>query len=185
MRALAVLVRGAEFFVGALMACMFLTFVLQITVRYTARLAWIAETVPLLDPSRYGWTLEFCLLLWVWIIFTGCAVVVRDQDHVTFDVLFNHVRPGVRRWFVILGGLAIAAGLAASILPTWEKFAILRLKRTATLSGLFGDWIRMRDIYAVYMLFLVAVSLRFAWSAWRAVRGSAPEVHHGPGRLDE
>jgi len=186
MAALKVLRRVAEAFVGTLMALMFLTFVLQIAVRYTARLGWIAESVPLFNPGLYGWTLEFCLLLWVWIIFVGCAFVVRDEDHVTFDVLFNHVRPGLRRWFLILGGLAIAIGLGASILPTWEKFYILRLKKTATLSSLFGDWIRMRDIYAVYILFLVAVTLRYAWVAWGAIRGTgAKEVHHGPGRLDE
>jgi C4-dicarboxylate transporter DctQ subunit len=49
--------------------------------------------VPFLEPTRYGWTLEFCLLLWVWMIFAGCAFVVRDEDHVTFDVLYNNVRP--------------------------------------------------------------------------------------------
>jgi C4-dicarboxylate transporter DctQ subunit len=184
--ALSILRRGAELFVGALMALMFLTFVLQITIRYTARLGWIAEAVPLLDPTRYGWTLEFCLLLWVWIVFAGCAFVVRDRDHVTFDVLYNHVRPGVRRWFVILGGVVIAGGLAASIEPTWSKFHILRLKQTATLKHVLGDWVRMRDVYAVYMLFLIAVSLRYAWSAWRALRrAEEPELHHGPGRLDE
>lgn len=177
--------RAAEFFVGALMALMFLTFVLQITIRYTARLEWIAEAVPLLDPSRYGWTLEFCLLLWVWIIFWGCAFVVRDEDHVTFDVLYNHVRPGIRRWFVILGGLAIVIALGASILPTWDKFYILRLKQTATLKQLVGDWVRMRDVYSVYILFLIAVSLRYAWKVFHAVRERPAEVHHGAGRLNE
>lgn len=185
MAAIQALRRAAEYFVGTLMALMFLTFILQITIRYTARLGWIAEAVPFLDPTRYGWTLEFCLLLWVWIIFAGCAFVVRDEDHVTFDVLYNHVRPGVRRWFVILGGLIIAVGLAASIQPTWDKFYILRLKQTATLKQLVGDWVRMRDVYSVYILFLIAVSIRYAWAVWRAVRNGVPEVHHGPGRLDE
>jgi hypothetical protein len=65
----------------------------------------------------------------------------------------------MRRWFVILGGLIIiAGGLAASIEPTWGKFHILRLKQTATLKHVFGDWVRMRDVYSVYMLFLIAVS---------------------------
>ncbi|NND18521.1 MAG: TRAP transporter small permease subunit [Silicimonas sp.] len=185
MAAIHALRRAAELFVGALMALMFLTFVLQITIRYTARLGWIGEAVPFLEPTRYGWTLEFCLLLWVWIIFVGCAFVVRDQDHVTFDVLYNHVSPGVRRWFVILGALAIVIGLGASILPTWDKFYILRLKQTATLKQVLGDWVRMRDVYSVYIVFLVAVSLRYAWAAWRAIRRGAPEIHHGPGRLDE
>ncbi|MEM1400317.1 MAG: TRAP transporter small permease subunit [Pseudomonadota bacterium] len=168
------------------MALMFLTFVLQITIRYTARLGWIAEAVPILDPTRYGWTLEFCLLLWIWIIFAGCAFVVRDQDHVTFDVLYNSVSPGLRRWFLIIGGLIIAGGLAISIEPTWSKFHILRLKQTATLKQLVGDWVRMRDVYSVYMVFLIAVSLRYAWAALIAMRGSQEtEIQHGPGRLDE
>lgn len=186
MRAIPILRRGAEYFVGALMALMFLTFILQITIRYTSRIGWLAESVPLLEPSRYGWTLEFCLLLWVWIIFAGCAFVVRDRDHVTFDVLYNYVRPGIRRWFVIIGGLIIVVALAASILPTWDKFYILRLKKTATLQHLLGDWVRMRDVYAVYMFFLVAVSIRYAWAVWQAVRGAPePPVEHGVGRLDE
>ena len=184
-RLIAALRRSAELFVGVLMALMFLTFILQITIRYTARLEWIAEAVPLLEPTRYGWTLEFCLLLWVWIIFAGCAFVVRDEDHVSFDVLYNHVRPSVRRAFLVIGGVTIAVGLALSVEPTWSKFYILRLKKTASLSNLFGDWIRMRDIYVVYVLFLVAVSLRYAFAVWNALRHGAPEVHHGPGRIDE
>lgn len=170
MRLLVFLRRSVELFIAALMALMFLTFILQITIRYTARLEWVAEALPVLDPSRYGWTLEFCLLLWVWIIFVGCAVVVRDSDHVTFDILHNHVRHNVRRWFIIFGSMVIAVGLVMSIEPTWSKFHILRLKKTATLSGLFGDWIRMRDIYAVYFLFLIVVSIRYAGAAWRALR---------------
>jgi len=161
--------RLAELFIGILMALMFVTFILQITIRYTARFESIAEAFPLLDPNNYGWTLEFCLVLWVWIIFAGCAFVVREQDHVTFDLLSTSVHPGVRRWLVIIGGCVIAVGLALSIEPTWSKFHILRLKKTATLSGLFGEWIRMRHIYSIYILFLIAVSLRYAYAAWKAL----------------
>ena len=162
--------RIAQGVAAALMAAMFLTFVLQITVRYTARLPGVAEAVPLLDPSLYGWTLEFCLLLWVWLVFWGNAFVVREQDHVRFDILYLAVSPGLRRWFAIIAGLAIAVGLLASIGPTWEKFHILRLKKTATLAHVFGDWIRMRDIYVVYILFLGVVALRYFWAFWRAFR---------------
>lgn len=178
--------RGAEGIAALFMAAMFLTFVLQIVVRYTARLDGLAERVPLLEPGLYGWTLEFCLALWIWLIFWGNAFVVRRGDHVTFDLLYNHVRPRLRTWFVVVGSLIVAAGLAASILPTWEKLAILRLKRTATLASLFGDWIRMRHVYAVYFLFLGAGTLRFGWVAWRAFRDGAPEPRdHVAGRIDE
>lgn len=152
------------------MAGMFLTFVLQITIRYTAKLPGLAEAVPLLDPSLYGWTLEFCLFLWVWLVFWGNAFVVRENDHVRFDILYLAVPPRVRRVFAIVAGLAIAAGLLASIGPTWDKFLILRLKKTATLGQILGDWVRMRDVYAVYFLFLGAVALRYLWAVWSAFR---------------
>lgn len=177
MKHLASLLRQcAEAIAALMMALMFLTFILQITIRYTAKLGWLADRFPILEPSLYGWTLEFCLLLWVWLVFWGNAFVVRDQDHVTFDILFHYVRPSIRRWFIIITGTAIAIGLAASIDPTWSKFHILRLKKTATLSGVFGDWIRMRHIYSIYILFLAVVALRYAWSVYCAIREPFTEL---------
>lgn len=166
----------AQAVAATMMALMFLTFILQITVRYSARLEWLPMQFPILEPSLYGWTLEFCLLLWVWLIFWGNAFVVRDRDHVTFDIILLNVRPALRRWFIIISGIAICVGLIASIEPTLSKFYILRLKKTATLSTVFGDWIRMRDIYSIYIFFLGAVSLRYAWAVYRAIRYGVEDI---------
>jgi C4-dicarboxylate transporter DctQ subunit len=143
----------AQAIAAAMMAAMFATFILQIVVRYSARLEWLPQRFPFLDPSLYGWTLEFCLLLWVWLVFWGNAFVVREQDHVTFDILFQVAGPRI-----------------LSLEPTWSKFHILRLKKTATLSNLFGDWVRMRDIYSIYIFFLIAVSIRYVVVVYRAIR---------------
>ena len=59
--------RSAEFVVATMLATMFLTFLLQIFSRYVWR-------------TPFGWTLELCLILWVWIVFFGCAFVVREKD---------------------------------------------------------------------------------------------------------
>jgi C4-dicarboxylate transporter DctQ subunit len=171
---------------GMMMAVMFLTFILQITIRYTARLEWLPEIVPLLDPSRYGWTLEFNLMLWVWIVFWGNSFVVRERDHVTFDIIYGAVNPTVRKWFAIIGALAVAIALLVSIGDTWDRFAILRLKRTATLDTLFGDWVRMRHIYSIYILFMVVVALRYAARAVNAWRfGAEADLHHYEELVDE
>lgn len=166
----------AQAIAAAMMAVMFLTFVLQIFIRYSARLEWLPDYLPFLEPTRFGWTLELCLVLWLWLVFWGNAFVVRDTDHVRFDILYSRVSRRTRRIFVIVSGLCIAVGLAVSIEPTWAKFYILRLKKTATLSSLFGDWIRMRDLYVVYMLFLVAVSARYFWTVWQAFRYGVPDA---------
>ena len=170
---------AAEAIAAVMMAALFATFVVQITIRYTARAEWIAEAVPFLDPSRFGWTLEFCLALWVWIVFFGCATIVRNRDHVTFDLLYASVRPGPRRVFALITCAAICIGLLLSLEPTWGKFHFLRLKQTATLKQLVGDWIRMRDVYSVYMFFLIVVSLRYAWRAVHVFRhGAEADLHH-------
>jgi len=44
----------AEAVAAAMMALMFMTFVLQILVRYSARLEWLPDYLPLLDPTGYG-----------------------------------------------------------------------------------------------------------------------------------
>ncbi|QFI66933.1 TRAP transporter small permease [Sinorhizobium alkalisoli] len=160
----------AETVAGAMMAAMFATFIVQVAIRYTARVEWLADAVPFLQPSNFGWTLEFCLALWVWLVFWGNAFIVRNQDHVSFDILFYAVSPALRRTFFIVSAAIIAGGLLLSIQPTWDRLAVLRLKKTATLSVLFGDWIRMRDIYAIYLLFLVVVAGRYAVGVWHAVR---------------
>ena len=166
---------SAEAVAAALMAAMFGTFILQVLIRYTARIEWVAVNLPWLQPINFSWTLEFCLAAWVWLIFWGNAFVVRNQDHVTFDILYLAVPPRVRRGFAIVTGLAIAIGLLASISPTWDRFMVLRLKKTATLGDLFGDWIRMRDIYMIYIVFLFAVSARYLWAVWRAFRFGVEE----------
>lgn len=165
----------AEAVAAAMIATMFLTFLLQIAIRYSARLEWIADRFPFLDPSHFGWTLELCLALWVWLIFWGNSFVVRDRDHVTFDILYTHVRPEVRKWFIVISAASICVGLLWSLEPTWGKFHILRLKKTATLSSLFGDWIRMRHVYSIYALFVLAVSLRYGWRVWKTLRYGVEE----------
>ncbi len=171
--------RATEFVAAMMMAAMFATFIIQITIRYTARLEWLPGYLPFLDPSLYGWTLEFCLLMWVWIVFWGNSFIVRERDHVTFDIIYTAVNPNVRKWFAIIGAVAICIGLLVSIEPTWSRFAILRLKRTATLDAIFGSGIRMRDIYSIYIAFLVIVAGRYAWRALQTYRfGADSDIHH-------
>ena len=165
--------RLGEFIAAIMMAAMFVTFILQVFIRYTARMEWVADTIPIFDPNLYGWTLEFCLVLWIWLVYWGSALIVRESDHVIFDLIYTSVSPKIRKWMAIFSCLAISVGFLWVLEPTWEKFYILRLKRTATLSNLFGDWIRVRDIYSIFFLFLLAVSSRYAWRACKVFQNGA------------
>jgi C4-dicarboxylate transporter DctQ subunit len=151
--------RTGEAVAAALLGALFLTFLLQIFSRYVM-------------AQPFGWTLELCLALWVWLVFFGCAFVVRDRDHVTFDLLYLAAPSRVRRILAAVAALAVAAALAASLPATWDWIDFLRIKRSATLQ------VPMRTVYAIYAVFLIVVSLRLAWEFVRLARGGAPRDGH-------
>jgi len=152
------LLQGAEGVAAAMLAAMFLTFVLQIFSRYV-----------MVEP--FGWTLELCLTLWIWIVFWGNAFVVRHDEHVTFDVIYHAVRPGTRRVFALIGSAAIVIGLAASLYPTWDYIDFLKIKKSATLR------IPLRTIFSIYAVFIVAAVFAYAYRFVWIVRHGVPEEH--------
>lgn len=165
--------RIAEGVAGIMMLAMFATFILQIIVRYVIGAEWTTVWFGLApNPSMWGWTLEFCLVLWVWIVFWGNAFVVRDRDHVTFDILYLAVSPRVRKWFIAIGCTAVIVGLLYSINPTYAKMKILHIKSSATLPT------KMFPIYSIYFLFLVVVPLRYMWRIYDTFRNGLPEEGH-------
>lgn len=129
---------------AAMLAAMFLTFVLQIFSRYVMN-------------NPMGWTLELCLTLWVWLVFWGSAFVVREQDHVSFDIVYLMAPRRIRQTLATISALAIAIGLAVSILPTWDYIDFMKIKKSATLK------IPMRTVFSIYALFLAAIVLRSLW----------------------
>lgn len=173
--------RFTESVAAMMMAAIFVIFILQIAVRYILGSSWVlANFGQVIDATAFGWTLEAIMVLWIWTIFWGNAFIVRETDHVSFDIVYHAVRPGLRKWFAIIGAVAILVALVASIEPTWSKMKILRIKSSATLP------VKMLPLYSVYFLFLAVVSLRYAWRAVRALRDGAPaETFHHLETLDE
>ena len=155
----------AEGVSALMMAAIFCTFILQIAVRYAVGSPWFVSTFGnVIDASYFGWTVEFILVLWLWTIFWGAAFVVRDYDHVTFDIIYNIVGRKTRIVLTIFGALIIAAALWSSILPTYDRMKLLWLKSSATLP------VKMFPIYSIYFVFLAAVGLRYLVRAWACLR---------------
>ena len=153
---------------GLMMAAIFVIFLIQIAVRYIVGADWFT----LIDASDFGWTLEAIMVLWLWTIFWGNAFIVREQDHVTFDILYLWVRPGIRRWLAIIGAVVIVVALWSAIGPTYDKMRILRLKSSATLP------VKMLPLYSIFFLFLAVVGLRYAWRAIDVMRRGLPTHDH-------
>ncbi|MBL4626523.1 MAG: TRAP transporter small permease subunit [Roseicyclus sp.] len=168
---------------AALLAAMFFTFLLQVGSRYTPRMldslgldGWSA-TLDAIEPL--GWTLELCLILWLWIVFFGCAFNVRERDHVTFDILYLVAPRGPRRIMALMTAGAIVVGMAWAFLPTWDYVDFMKIRRTSTVKNPFtGDAIRLKWIFIVYMVFLGALVWRYGWRFIDVIRNGPPDDGH-------
>ena len=156
--------RGAEFIVATLLAAMFLTFLLQIFARYV-----------LLTP--FGWTLELCLILWIWIVFFGCAFVVRHNEHVTFDIFYNAAPERLRRILALIICASIVIGMGWALLPTWDYIDWMKIRKTTTVKNpLSGQKIPLRTIFSIYAIFMVALILRYGWRFVTVLRQGPEEA---------
>lgn len=143
--------RGTEFIAATMLAAMFLTFLLQIFSRYVLQ-------------APFGWTLELCLILWIWIVFFGNAFIVREQDHVTFDILYLAAPGRLRKALALISAAAVAGGMIYAFLPTWDYIDWMKIRKTSTVENPFtGQKISLRTIFSIYAIFMIAIAARYIW----------------------
>ena len=135
----------------ALLAAMFIAFMLQIFARYVIN-------------YPIGWTLEVCLTTWLWLVFWSSAFVLTERDHVTFDLLYLIVGKRMQRIFALVSAVAIVPA-------TLDYITFYKIKKSATLH------IRLDVVFSVYGMFAVAVIVRYAWQIWKLLHGDRPEPH--------
>lgn len=153
--------RRADDVAVALIATMFVSFLLQIVFRY-------ALNRPL------GWTEEVTVLCWVWVVLWGASFIVADADEVRFDIFYNLVPPGVRRFFTIVASIALIVLLVLSLPATWRYVVFMKREHSAYLQ------MRFDYLYSIYLLFAIVIILRqvrLAWLAWRGPHGGDPATH--------
>ena len=173
--------RFTEMIAAGMLAAIFVTFLLQIATRYLPKLIAqfnLAETFPILGSiAPLGWSLELIGILWVWVIFFSCAFVVREHDHVKFDIIYLTVSRKTRTIFAIISAAAIVAGMIYALLPTLDYIDWMKMRKTATVRNPFtGGKIPMRTIFSVYGGFMIVVAVRYAWLAIDTFRNGPPKT---------
>jgi TRAP-type C4-dicarboxylate transport system permease small subunit len=153
---LAWLHRRAENVAAALLAVMFVAFIVQIVFRY-------ALNFPI------GWTSELTIICWLWGVLWGAALVVPESGEIRFDILYGAAGRRARRVMGIVAAVALLVLYAVSVKPSWDYVTFMKVQKTAYLKIRF-DW-----LYAVYLLFLVAVLARYTWILWCLIRNREPQ----------
>jgi TRAP-type C4-dicarboxylate transport system permease small subunit len=154
--------RRAENISAALLLAMFLCFMLQITARYVFN-------YPL------GWTEEVSVLCWIWCTLWGAAFVLRERDEVRFDIIYSAVSENQRRIFTIVTGVAAVVLFTVALPAVYSYVTFLKVEKSAYLG------VRLDYLYSIYVIFSVAVIVRYAALTWFAIRGRAPEIEIGAG----
>ena len=154
--------RRAENIAAALLVGMFLCFILQIVSRYVFN-------YPL------GWTDEMSVICWIWCVLWGSVFVLRERDEVRFDIIYSASSERTRCIFTVITGVAAIVLFSVALPAVIAYVTFIKVERSAYLG------IRLDYLYSIYVIFSVAVIIRYAALVWRALRGRAPDIQIGSG----
>lgn len=150
--------RRAEDVAVFLLLAMFIVFLLQIVSRYILNLP-------------IGWTHEISVVLWIWLVLFGAAFVIRDVEEMRFDLIYAAVGDRTRRIMALVTAIVLVVLFAVSLPATIDYVTFMKVEKTAYLRIRF-DW-----LYAIYIVFAIAMIVRQLWIGWTAIFGRAPEAY--------
>jgi len=138
-----------------MLVAMFAAFIVQIVFRYLLNLP-------------IGWSNEISVVLWLWLVLWGAAFVLREEEEIRIDLLYGVVGPRGRRAMFLIAALALIALYAMSLPAVVDYVTFMRVEKTAYLK------IRFDLLYSIYVIFVVAVIVRYLYLAWRTMLGRDP-----------
>jgi TRAP-type C4-dicarboxylate transport system permease small subunit len=148
--------RRAENVVAGLLGIMFVAFIIQIVFRYFFNFP-------------IGWTSELSIVAWLYMTLLGSAFWLKESDEIRFDLLSNVLGAPGRRVLAFLVALAAVVLFGMALPATISYVAFMKVESSSYLK------IRLDILYSVYVVFAVAVIVRYAWAMVCAFRGVAPE----------
>ena len=149
--------RRAENILCLMLLTMFVVFILQIIFRYVLNLS-------------IGWTHEVSVALWIWIVLFGSAFVVREVDEIRFDLIWGGASDQSRRIMQIICAAALIFLFGISLPAIVDYVTSMKVESTAYLK------IRFDYLYSIYVVFAIAMIVRYMWLGFRAIRGTAPDA---------
>lgn len=133
--------RFAEAVAVALLAVIFIAFIVQIALRY-------------LFNWPVGWTTELSLAAWLWLVLWGAAFVLKDEDEIRIDLLAERASRRTRRVIGAIGALSLIVLFGMSLPASWAYVSFMKVEKSSYLG------IRMDVMYSIYLVFAVAVMAR-------------------------
>jgi C4-dicarboxylate transporter, DctQ subunit len=156
-RAAAWLQRRAEDIAAGLLAVMFLAFIVQIVFRYVFNF-----------PT--GWTSELTVAAWLWLVLWGSAFVLKEKEEIRFDLLYAAAGRRTRIAMGAVFALAAVVLYGVSLKASIAYVTFMKVERSSYLK------IRMDWLFSIYVIFVLAVIVRYLWLLSQLLRGKDPEA---------
>lgn len=147
--------RRAENIVAGLLGIMFVAFIVQIVFRYFLNFP-------------IGWSSELSVVCWLYMVLLGAAFWLKEHDEIRFDLVSGSLGPTGRRVVGIVVAAAAVVLFAMAMPATVKYVAFMKVEKSSYLN------IRLDVLYSVYVVFAVAIIVRYAWAIWSIVRGEVP-----------
>ena len=154
--ALAWMRRRAENLMAVLLGIMFVCFLLQIVFRYFFNFP-------------IGWTSELSVITWLYMTLLGSAFWLKESEEVRFDLISGSLGPIGQRIVGLIVAVAAVASFGIAMPATIKYVAFMKVESLSYLK------VRLDIVYAVYVVFAVAVIVRYIWSIVSLLRGETPE----------
>jgi len=152
---------------AALLLSMFVVFILQIILRYI-----VSEFIGM--SVKIDWTVEWVTIAWLWGILGSFAFVIKTDDMIRLDILYNAVSRSAQRAMDVFVGLSVAAIFVYTLPHAWDYVTFMEVERTAAFR-----W-RFDVVFAIYIPFHIAVIVRMLLLALSGVTGARDEVDLEP-----
>jgi TRAP-type C4-dicarboxylate transport system permease small subunit len=140
----------------ALFGALFIVFIIQIIARF-------AFNHPM------AWTDELAVVLYIWTVLWCAAFVVRDREHVMFDLAYNAASPLAQRVMRLVGSMALAGIVGYGLAGNWDYIWFMRRERTPVLDVSFL-W-----VFVPFMFLLVSLVVRNLYAVWQTIRQTQRE----------
>lgn len=149
--------RRAENVAAGLLAVMFVAFILQIIFRY-------------LFNFPVGWSTELTTITWLYLVLWGSAFVLTEKEEIRFDLIYSSVGSRARIGMAIVFSVAVVVLYGVALPATYAYVSFMKVEKSSYLK------IPLNWLYFIYVIFCVAVIVRYLWLLSRLVRGKDPEA---------
>ncbi|MFT3989321.1 TRAP transporter small permease [Aestuariivirga sp.] len=111
-----------------------------------------------------SWSNELCAIGYVWVVFWTSDILLKERQHIVFDVIYGWFPPRGRRVLAIFITLSLAIVFLAAIPGTIDYMYFLRTRKTTLL-----QW-PILLVFGSFLIFMIAVAVQALIRLWHLLR---------------